>query len=259
MPQSVAAVPAAPTGAFSSKGVPTLLELGTDPMQRIGETVWVAEIAPKLWLHSTTGAIPGNHMFPANGLILERATGSLLIDTGYTPEQAELLFQWSKLTLSGAITTVVSTDFHVDRIGGVDALKKLGVRAMAHPLICQLAAEHDMPVPEPLRTFGTKPYRFASDCELYFPGPGHTRANIVAWLPDQQVLFGGCFLKSTTSADLGNLADAVVSDWPASVRRMHEQYPTPKTVIPGHGTMKGDAVAQTLALLADNNVKKTGV
>ena len=35
--------------------------------------------------------------------------------------------------------------------------------------------------------------------------------NYVAWLPQQRVLFRGCFLKSVTSDDLGNLADANAS------------------------------------------------
>jgi hypothetical protein len=54
-------------------------------------------------------------------------------------------------------------------------------------------------------------------CESFFPGAGHTRDNLAVWLPQQRVLFGGCFLKSVT--------------------------------IPGHGTINGDPVGHTLAPL----------
>src|SRR5665213_1942692 len=75
------------------------------PMQRIGQTVWVSRMAPGLWLHTSTAIITegGGVYFPANGLILDRQEGSLLIDTGYLPEHAEALMKWSKQTLPNPI------------------------------------------------------------------------------------------------------------------------------------------------------------
>ena len=242
-------------GDLGQAGLPTLLELGTDPMTRIGETVWVAPIAPNVWLHTTTRSFPGGDFFPANGLVLEQREGSLLIDTTYLPEQADLLLRWSKERLSSPIKMALATHFHSDRTGGIEALKEKGIRTLAHPLTCKLASEHQMPVPEPISQFGRTEYRLNAGCELFFPGAGHTRDNIVAWLPQQRVLFGGCFLKSITSKDLGNLSDSVVADWAGSVERVHARYPTPKATIPGHGTIAGDPIAQTLALLRNQNAK----
>lgn len=247
---SFAATSPASLGTFGGEGLPTLLELGTDPMTRIGESVWVARIAPQLWLHSTTATIEGGYVFPANGLIVERPKGSLLIDTGYSPDQSELLLQWSNINLASPISAAIATHFHRDRTGGIDGLKAHRVRTLSSPLTCELAKAHGLPVPEPIKNFVEKPFRFAADCELFFPGAGHTRDNVVAWLPKHQVLFGGCFLKSATSNNLGNVADADIPDWPASLRRAHAQYPFAKMAIPGHGSIAGDPVAQTLALLS---------
>jgi len=244
-----AATSAASTGTFGVNGLPTLLELGTDPMARIGASVWVAMIAPHVWLHTTTAIIPGGAVFPANGLILERTRGSLLIDTGYTPEQAELLWEWSKANLSSPIVVAVATHFHNDRTGGIEGLKKHHVHTFAYPLTCDLAAVHGMPVPEPIAEMGEGFVRFNEDCELFYPGAGHTRDNIVAWLPDQQVLFGGCLLKSTTSGGLGNTADSIIPDWAASIRAMQTRYPSAKITVPGHGTITGDPAEWTLGLL----------
>jgi glyoxylase-like metal-dependent hydrolase (beta-lactamase superfamily II) len=251
--RSFAATSPASIGAFGGQGLPTLLELGTDPMTRIGETVWVARIAPQVWLHSTTATIQGGYVFPANGLIVERPRGSLLIDTGYSPDQSELLLQWSNINLASPISAAIATHFHNDRTGGIDGLKVHRIRTLATPLTCALAREHGVPVPEPIKDFADKPFRFGADCELFFPGAGHTRDNIVAWLPKHQILFGGCFLKSVTSDNLGNVADADIPDWGAGVRRAHAQYPLAKMAIPGHGSLAGDPVAQTLALLAKSN------
>ncbi|HEY4939910.1 MAG TPA: subclass B1 metallo-beta-lactamase [Rhizomicrobium sp.] len=247
--QAFAATSAASVGALGPVGLPNLLELGVDPMRRIGQTVWVAKIAPRLWLHSTTGVLAG-YVFPANGLIVERAAGSLLIDTGYAPDQAELLLQWSEQNLASPIALAVATHFHNDRTGGIEGLKKHGIRTLAYPLTCQLAREHQMPVPEPITDFAAAPHALNGDCELFFPGAGHTRDNIVAWLPFQEVLFGGCLLKSVTSGGLGNVADSVVSDWAATVRNVQKHYPSPKFTIPGHGTIQDDPANWTIALLA---------
>jgi glyoxylase-like metal-dependent hydrolase (beta-lactamase superfamily II) len=249
---SFAATSVASTGSFGSTGVPTLLELGIEPMIRIGHTVWVSKLAPDLWLHTTTAIITEDQSmyFPANGLILEGDHGSVLIDTGYFPEQAELLLKWSKGSLRRPITQAVATHFHRDRTGGIPALEAVGISTVAHPLTCELARSHGTPVPTASADFVGGTARLAGQCELFLPGAGHTRDNIVAWLPRQRVLFGGCLLKSVTSADLGNLADAVVDDWAGSARRVSERYPTRQLTIPGHGIIGGDPIGHTLVLLA---------
>ena len=85
-------------------------------------------------------------------------------------------------------------------------------------------------------------------CELFFPGAGHTRDNIVVWLPRQRTLFGGCFLKSVTSRGLGNLQDADVGAWGPSLRRVQARYARASRIVPGHGSIAGDALAWTLGL-----------
>lgn len=230
-------------------GLPTILELGADSMTRIASTVWVAQIAPHVWLHTTTHPI-GGFIYPANGLILTRERDALLIDTGWTPDQARILAGWIASDLKARLNLAVATHYHSDRTGGIEALRALKIRSVAHPLTCRLAREHGLPTPEPLIGFSEGAFPLAQNCELFYGGAGHTRDNIVAFVPDAQILYGGCFLKSATSADLGNVADAVIGDWAASVETMRARYPAPKVVAPGHGAIAGDSIARTLALLA---------
>lgn len=249
--RSFAATSAASAGNLGPQGLPTLLELGAEPMQRIAQTVWVSRVAPGLWLHTTAAIITegGTDYFPANGLILDRSDGSLLIDTGYLPEHAAALLQWSKQTLKHPITQAVATHFHRDRTGGIPALEAAGISTLAHPLTRELARSHGTPVPTAAANFVHDTTQLSEECELFFPGAGHTRDNIVAWLPHHHVLFGGCFLKSVTSADLGNLADAVVPAWADSLRRVRTRYPAAWLTVPGHGTIASDPATHTLALL----------
>lgn len=234
----------------SAEGLPQALELGAPKMTRLDKTVWVARIAPGLWLHSTTQLIAAGFYYPANGLILERPGGSLMIDTGYSPEQAEVLLDWSGRSLASPIALAVATHFHNDRTGGIPGLAKHGVRTLAYPLTCELARAAGQPVSKPIEGWTGGAHRLGPDCELFFPGAGHTRDNVVAWLPRQRMLFGGCLIKSITSNGMGNTADAVMADYAATVRKVCARYPKAKSVIPGHGTIAGDPVGWTLHLLA---------
>lgn len=220
-------------------------------MTKLSKTVWIGRVAPQLWLHSTTALISAGFYYPANGLIVEQKRGSLLIDTGYRPEQTETLLQWANRTLAAPVSVAFVTHFHDDRTGGIPALKQRGIRALARPLTCELARAHGFPVPEAIPNFDRGAYRFTPECELYFPGPGHTKDNVLAWFGAQRVLFGGCFLKSITSKSLGNLADANIPAWTASLHRVRERYPDPAIAIPGHGTIAPDALATTERLLAE--------
>lgn len=230
-------------------GLPQALELGVPQMQRIAPTVWVAELAPGVWLHTTTGLIDGGFYYPANGLVVEQPGGSVLIDTGYDPAQGEVLLEWSARTLKAPIAKAVATHFHRDRTGGVPGLDHHKVPTFAHPLTYELANTHAAPVPRPLRDFTGETHAFADGVELFFPGAGHTWDNIAVWLAGPQILFGGCFLKGETSQDLGNLADADLDGWSSSLERLAARYPQRKVVIPGHGTLSGDAIAHTRSLL----------
>jgi len=70
--------------------------------------------------------------------------------------------------------------------------------------------------------------------ETYYPGIGHTSDNIVIWFKDDQILYGGCLIKSTESKTLGNLSDANVFSWKKSLKNIDKKYPKPTIIIPGH-------------------------
>ena len=66
---------------------------------------------------------------------------------------------------------------------------------------------------------------------ILFTLPGHTGGDVLAYVPDANVLFMGDMGWSKT---LPNLVDATVVDWIASLDKILAQYPSAKFV-PGHG------------------------
>jgi metallo-beta-lactamase class B len=85
---------------------------------------------------------------------------------------------------------------------------------------------------------------------LFYPGPGHTRDNIVVWLPRRRILFVGCLVKSAVARDLGNVEEADVKNWPVAVRRIIERYRDAEILVPGHGKPGGvELLSHTMELL----------
>ncbi len=75
---------------------------------------------------------------------------------------------------------------------------------------------------------------------VLFTLPGHTGGDVLAYVPDANVVFTGDMSWRKT---LPNLVDATVSDWVPSLDSLLKQYPTAKFV-PGHGEVASAADVQ---------------
>lgn len=211
--------------------------------------VTLRELADGVWLH-TTLSDSASGSYPANGLIVRAGSQSVLIDTGWNDRQAGLLMQWADRVLAAPVRLAIATHSHYDRTGGlavVEAndvrillLDSTAVRLPASALTGQIETFHDQRLLE----------LTGSDIEVFHPGPGHTPDNIVVWLPAKKILFGGCFVKDAHAKDLGNIADADLARWPASMQRVIGRYGGAAIVVPGHGDPGGrELLAYTTKLL----------
>ena len=87
--------------------------------------------------------------------------------------------------------------------------------------------------------------------EVFYPGAGHARDNVMVWLPQSGVLFGGCAVRAAGTTALGNVADADLTSWPVAIRRAIERYGEANVVVPGLGEPGGaDLLRHTLTLFA---------
>ena len=75
----------------------------------------------------------------------------------------------------------------------------------------------------------------------------------MVYVRESKALYGGCFLKSEASESLGNLADADLAAWPASLDALVKRFPDATTVIPGHGALDPGAIEQTRRLLQEHH------
>ncbi|MFW6078319.1 MAG: hypothetical protein ACODAE_01780 [Gemmatimonadota bacterium] len=74
---------------------------------------------------------------------------------------------------------------------------------------------------------------------MFYPGPGHTRDNLMVWLPERGILFGGCAVRAASATSAGNVAHADTLEWPRAVARALERYGSAGRVVPGHGEIGG--------------------
>lgn len=244
----LAAMPIAGVASRALAQAPTALELATDAMRPIaGSTsLWQRRIAPGLWVYSGTAPFGGGH-YPYNGMLAVDGEGSILIDTGWSPEHGRALLGWAEAE-GNPVRIAVATHFHEDRTGGIPALRRAGVPVVAHPMTTGLARAYGAPEPDPLPLLARGPVDLGP-VELFFPGAGHAPDNITAWHRGSRILCGGCFIKSATSSDIGNLQDAVVGRWAQSIATLRRRYRDIAAIIPGHGTMAGDPLGRTMELL----------
>lgn len=152
--------------------------------------------------------------------------------------------------LSAPVRLAIATHSHYDRTGGLGAIEANGIRVLVldstavrlpeQALTGQVETFHDFRRLE----------HPGANIELFAPGPGHALDNIVVWLPDTKLLYGGCFVKSADAKTLGNIADADLARWPASIQRVVALYGGAKVVVPGHGDLGGpELLTHTLKLV----------
>lgn len=220
----------------------------------------VTPLNDRVYVHTTYGVYQ-NKSIPSNGLIIKTNAGIVLVDTGWDTESdtdnTRQLLRWVADSLRQPIRLCIVTHAHEDRVGGISELRKAGVRVISTPLTAQKSVKLGYLAPDGILpndttfTVGQEPIR------CYFPGEGHTSDNIVVWLPKQQILHGGCFVKSVAAFGMGNLADANLSEWATSVRRVMGQFGTAKIVVPGHEEW-GDtkSLEHTLRLLEKHAASK---
>ncbi|QFU21736.1 subclass B1 metallo-beta-lactamase [Shewanella eurypsychrophilus] len=169
----------------------------------------------------------------ANSFIYIDNKDAYLIDTPWNVSDMPDLMNWLKikgLTLRGALVT----HYHADSAAGLGYLDKKGVVTYASELTNTLLEQDKKPTSN--HTFlGNNFELLKGKVEAFFPGSGHSMDNLVVWLPDEQILIGGCFLKSNKTSHLGWTGDADLGNWYHAASKVKTKYADVKLVFPGHG------------------------
>lgn len=202
------------------------------------------KIADNVWIHTSYDYVDPWGLVLSQGLVVRTEGGVALVDTAWTDEETEALLSLIKKEVGESPDIAIVTHAHADKMGGMGALQKNGIGGRAHPLTNEDA---------PARGLRKTMYSIldgadremllgAEDEEgvtVFYPGPGHTRDNIVVYYAPAKVLFGGCLIRPGASNNLGNTADGDVGHWAQAVRNVAEAFPDAEIVIPSHGPMGG--------------------
>lgn len=176
---------------------------------------------------------------PCNGMVYVRGDEAMVFDTPADSITSEMLIHLIENDWKKRIKAVVINHFHKDCLGGLGAFHRQNIPSYASQLTIELArAKGDAVLPQ--NGFDKLLILSCSDrtVENRFFGEGHTRDNIVSYLPSEKTLFGGCLIKSI-NAGKGFLGDANTASWSATVEEVKRTYPDVKFVIPGHGDSGG--------------------
>lgn len=191
-----------------------------------------------------------NITIDSNSLVYIDGKDAYFIDTPWNASNMPQLMTWIKekgLTLK----KTVFTHSHEDRTGGLSYLQKHEFTTYASTLTNELlnvdnqeATSHEI--------LGNEFVLLKNTIEIFYPGEGHTRDNLVIWLPKEKILFGGCLIRSNETNNLGWTGNANVNDWSSSAQKVLSKYPETRLIVPGHGNVgKGTGMISHTIDLAD--------
>lgn len=204
----------------------------------------IDSIAANTYVHRTFLDTKEWGKVPCNGAIFIDNGEAIVFDTPTTDSVSAELILWIKNHTRATIKAIVVNHSHDDCLGGLSVFHRAGVPSYSSELTRELAQKDTLNKPVVPQHCFTKMLKLKigkATIVNYYPGEGHTRDNIVSYIPSVKVLFGGCLIKALGSSK-GNLAEANVSAWPESVRNVKQKFSEAAIVIPGHGAYGGRAL-----------------
>ncbi|SFB55259.1 subclass B1 metallo-beta-lactamase [Algoriphagus aquimarinus] len=202
------------------------------------ETLEIEQISPNTFVHVSYLNTNDFGKVACNGMIVMNEGEALVFDTPASDEASLELINWLENYQKVKVKAVVATHFHWDCLGGLNEFHAKGIPSYASDKTIALARAAGYPLPE--NGFKKKMSLEAGNIKVtnQFFGEGHTKDNFVAYVPSDKIIFGGCMIKALGVGN-GNLEDANVTAWPATVRNVKSTFPETLIVIPGHGKIGG--------------------
>ncbi|MDZ4366317.1 MAG: MBL fold metallo-hydrolase [Afipia sp.] len=220
-----------------------------------------SEIGPDIYAFTAEG--------DPNTAVIVGDDSCLVFDAQATPAMANSVIERVKTVTDKPIKYVVLSHYHAVRVLGASAYRAQGIVASqeTHRLIMERGqqdwdsefgrfprlfrdAESIPGLTWPTLTFetGMTLYLGKREVQLIHLGAGHTSGDIVAWVPDAQVMCSGDLIEFHSACYCG---DALLREWPLTLNEIRDF--NPKAVAPGRGdALKGAAtVNEAIAMTRD--------
>ena len=175
-----------------------------------------------------------------NGMVVVNGNEAVVFDTPTSDRSSYELVRFISDSLGSTTKAIIPTHFHDDCLAGLEGFMEQDIPVYANNLTIYNLNAHN-------KGFSKTITGLVDDLELKigdqsvfaaFVGEGHTNDNIIGYYPKDQIVFGGCLVKSVGS-DKGFLGDSNVAAWPNSINVLKANYPQAKIIIPGHGDYGG--------------------
>ncbi|MFZ6030486.1 MAG: MBL fold metallo-hydrolase [Chloroflexota bacterium] len=258
--------------ATPSPAAPPSRPVSPDAPQRI-------DLADDLYLRQIgDGAFVVTHTFPwgSNAVLVEMADRSwVLAGSTNTPEAMRVLLDWLESQFGDVKITAINTGYHVDNLGGNQALLAASIPVYGSDLTAELIVERSEDVRRSmLDAIGDKQsaayqaqletaylppdhvFKAADgltlafggeEVQVIYPGPSQAPDKLAVYFPVRKLLFGSCTIIGMEK--LGNTADADLQHWPEALRQL--EMLAVDVVVPGHGArLDPGLIRHTLDLLS---------
>ncbi|NME67554.1 subclass B1 metallo-beta-lactamase [Flammeovirga aprica] len=193
----------------------------------------IRPLTEHVYLHTSFLETQSYGRVPCNGIVVMDDGEAIIIDSPTTEESSIELLDWLKKE-KVKVKGVVPTHFHVDCVAGLEYFHKENIKSYGSQHTAHLTDSIHFTAPKIVfkdtLTLNVDDHKIL----LKFEGAGHTHDNIVAYIPSDKVLFGGCLVKAKGWGK-GNLEDADTTEWANSVMKTMLDFPEVEIVVPGHG------------------------
>lgn len=195
--------------------------------------------------------------YPANGMYALTEAGAVIFDSPWDTTQFRPLIDSIARRHQKRVLMCIATHSHEDRTAGLEYFRQMKIGTYTTQRTYDISkrtgkklAEHIIMENNTLSVGGLT-------MEVIYPGHGHTEDNILIWFPRQKILYGGCYVKSTETSDLGYIEEANLSSWEQGIKAIIARFGKARFVISGHENWRdAGSLGHTLRLLQDY-LKKT--
>ncbi len=202
------------------------------------ETLLVQQVSDHVYQHTSFLDTESFGKVPCNGMVVTSEGEAIIFDTPTSGAVSSELISWIEDQLRCSVKAIIPTHFHQDCLAGLDEFHRRQIPSYGYQRTIELGRQNGVTAPQ--NSFN-RPLKLPVGDQVVnvaFVGEGHTKDNVVAYFPSENALFGGCLVKEV-GAGKGNLEDANVAAWPATIARLQESYPKVAVIIPGHGERGG--------------------
>lgn len=198
------------------------------------ETLEVSRVSQHTLLHLSYLKTTSFGKVACNGMIVVNNGEAIVFDTTCDNASSKELIDYLTLHLGYTIKAVIPCHYHDDNLMGLEAFHEAGVPSYALEETITKAKALKLPIPQNSYKDSLVLNLGSLKVITDYQGGGHTADNVIGYVPEDAVLFGGCLIKSLGS-DKGNISEAKVDSWSETVEKIKTKYPAIEIVIPGHG------------------------